>query len=213
MNQKPLFLAVALAALLVIGGAFCFISRRPVAVNQPAVIDPVVETPTQTEPENPVDTSDWNTYRNEEFGFEVKYPAQWEIKEKAGDNGDFSVVSLVSPETRALIEKRLVSETCDLSVYFYDSITSEPENRDKATTIEEMIGQNELVTRIGSTTLGGVDATDIIWGGNGAYYTILTVHNNHLYKVLSCHKATREQLSSTEKQIIKSFGFIEVNQN
>lgn len=47
MNQKPLFLAITLVALLVIGGAFCFMSRRPVAVSQPVVTDPVVETPTQ----------------------------------------------------------------------------------------------------------------------------------------------------------------------
>lgn len=58
MNQKPLFLAVTLAALLVIGGAFCFMSQRPVAVNQPVVTDPVVETPVQTEPEVP-SVSDW----------------------------------------------------------------------------------------------------------------------------------------------------------
>lgn len=51
MNQKPLFLAVALIVILVIGGMFCFMSRRPVAVNQPVVTDPVVETPVQPEPE------------------------------------------------------------------------------------------------------------------------------------------------------------------
>lgn len=78
MNQKPLFLAVALTALLVIGGAFWMMQKRQVAVNQPAVTDPVVETPVQTEPENPIDTSDWKTYRNEEYGFEVKYPKEWD---------------------------------------------------------------------------------------------------------------------------------------
>lgn len=28
---------------------------------------------------NNVDTSDWKTYRNEEFGFEVRYPSIWEM--------------------------------------------------------------------------------------------------------------------------------------
>lgn len=83
MNQKPLFLAVALAALLVIGGAFWVMQKRQMAMNQaPVVIDPVVETPVQTEPESSVDTSDWKTYRNEEYGVQFRYPSdeRWKLQ-------------------------------------------------------------------------------------------------------------------------------------
>ncbi|MGB3072842.1 MAG: hypothetical protein WBB68_01120 [Candidatus Moraniibacteriota bacterium] len=52
MNHKPLFLATALIALLVIAGAFwCIQNRPPMAVNQPVVTNPVVETPVQVEPQ------------------------------------------------------------------------------------------------------------------------------------------------------------------
>ena len=52
MNQKPLFLTVALIALLVIAGAFwCIQNRPPMAVNQPVVTEPVVEAPVQVEPQ------------------------------------------------------------------------------------------------------------------------------------------------------------------
>lgn len=52
MNHKPLFLVTVLIALLVISGVFWRIQNRPpMAVNQPVVTDPVVETPVQVEPQ------------------------------------------------------------------------------------------------------------------------------------------------------------------
>jgi hypothetical protein len=51
MNQKPLFLAVTLVALLVIGGAFWVMQKRQVTVNQSVITEPVVETSDQTESE------------------------------------------------------------------------------------------------------------------------------------------------------------------
>ena len=40
--------------------------------------------PPPPSPKEEIDTSNWKTYRNEEYGFEVKYPEEWEISsEKA----------------------------------------------------------------------------------------------------------------------------------
>ena len=33
---------------------------------------------------NEIDTSDWLTYRNKEYGFEVRYPADWEYNNRDG---------------------------------------------------------------------------------------------------------------------------------
>ena len=35
-----------------------------------------------------IDTSDWKTYRNEEYGFEVKYPVDWVIGQEEPDTGN-----------------------------------------------------------------------------------------------------------------------------
>ena len=42
--------------------------------------------PSQTE----IDTSDWKTYRNEEFGFEFRYPSDWTISDPI-PNSNFNI--------------------------------------------------------------------------------------------------------------------------
>ena len=38
-----------------------------------------------------IDTSDWKTYANEKYGFEVKYPKEWKVKENAPGSIEFSL--------------------------------------------------------------------------------------------------------------------------
>lgn len=35
-------------------------------------------------PDNTLDTSDWQTYKNEKFGFEVRYPKEWDVVYRNG---------------------------------------------------------------------------------------------------------------------------------
>lgn len=49
-----------------------------------------IYSPLKTETE--IDASDWKTYRNEVFGYKVKYPAKWQI-----DANDRAVVAFISP--------------------------------------------------------------------------------------------------------------------
>lgn len=67
-------------------------------MNQPETIDPVVETPVQTEPANPIDTSNWKTYRNEEYGFELKYPKTWINEEFASASIGLPVDCKITPK-------------------------------------------------------------------------------------------------------------------
>lgn len=45
------------------------------------------------------DTSDWKTYRNEKYGFEVKYPIDWKVADTSRvlDNRKYPAVNIESP--------------------------------------------------------------------------------------------------------------------
>jgi len=67
--------------------------------NQPTVIDD-----TNKEPEvitTNVDTSDWKTYRNEELGFEVKYPPTWKVQKA---NNSLTLIIPTGTEKHQILE-------------------------------------------------------------------------------------------------------------
>lgn len=69
MSKKIIISIVAVIILTLIGGGVWYWQKSE-TVNPPV-----------TENENPksetINTDDWQTYRNEEYGFEVKYPSTW----------------------------------------------------------------------------------------------------------------------------------------
>jgi hypothetical protein len=91
--NKNIFIIISVLILISLG-VILGLSLKPKP--QPTTLKP--ETPTVTQPtpkpqENPepIDTSNWKTYRNEKYGFEVKYPKDYdkveECKLKETDNG------------------------------------------------------------------------------------------------------------------------------
>lgn len=86
MNTKNIFLIFAFIAIIGFLGLFLFgnndKTKKPEDTSQHSLADrevgidkPVYEE--LTFPNNTLDTSDWEIYKNEEFGFEVKYPEEW----------------------------------------------------------------------------------------------------------------------------------------
>ena len=152
--------------------------------------------------------SDWQTYTNEEHGFQFQYPSDWGLSEGGEENPSSAVVSIASPETKERYESRRYPDSSDIIIFNYSSIADEPENKMNnlgATTIEEMVEKNTLVQEIGSTEIGGLPATEVVWGGYGAYHVILVMHNEQLFKIWF----PSTQVSETERAILSTFTFID----
>ncbi len=152
---------------------------------------------------------DWSQHTSNK-GFSISYPSDWELTTNSGDSGDSSVISLLSPETAAKVKSQESAYTQDINIYYYSTVSEEPENKAndlKATTLDGMINKSTVITEIGSIEIGGQSGTDVIWGGYGAYYTILTTKNSHLYKIQFATSETKADLTDTEREIISSFKF------
>ncbi len=112
-----------------------------------------------TFPYNTFDTSNWKTYRNEEFNFEIKYPEDWEtrtytkgdlnglvddggvgiISKTLGENISIIVVRQPLEERKEEIRKRLIQTNKlntlkDISVNNVSGIYAEPSSASAETT-------------------------------------------------------------------------------
>jgi hypothetical protein len=162
------------------------------------------------------ETASWKTYNNEEYKYEVKYPNDWVLDEKIKET-----VTLNSPENEKIrkdIEAGKVygeGYMRDIIISYYSSVSEEPENKANkfgAVTIDELIQRDTLITPLGQITFAGEKAYEVIWGGFGAYYSILIEKNNHLYVITFGNQEDKSKLTEIEKQILSTFRFIDIDE-
>lgn len=167
--------------------------------------------------ENSVDvTSDLKTYRNEEYGFEVKYPSGWLAKSENFKLGG-EAVTLNSPENQELLRKVERGEIYgegygdDMRISFASSIREYFDNKVNdyhAETLEEYISKAQpTISRVRRITFAGYSAFDMTKGGLGSYYSIMVDKNGEIYEVFFSYKWLEMQLSDTERAILSSFKF------
>jgi hypothetical protein len=81
--------------------------------------------------ETEIDTSDWQTYRNEEYGFEFEYPENWELTEN-----EYKVIMLKSPN----FDNKKIDYGGDIVFHIVDN----PNNHDFLDLFDTYTGSSRL---------------------------------------------------------------------
>ena len=109
MNKKALILSIPMIlAILLLGGWFLLREQKMAQESQNTPI--IGENPPTTntgniEPSANVDISKWKTYRNEEFGFELKYQEGYTIILQPGSNKTLGTLFVVNNEEYRDLQK------------------------------------------------------------------------------------------------------------
>lgn len=89
LSKSKIATALTLIILLAMAGGFLVsryqLGKKENGDNKKVVEEESKKIETSVLREDVVDTSKWKTYKNEEFGFEMKYPEDWEIEIKSSN--------------------------------------------------------------------------------------------------------------------------------
>jgi len=187
MRNKTKFIAILAVIIISVIGISAYLLQG--TGRQQKELTPVL--PTSTSPQVPeIDTSDWKTYRNEEYGFELRYPSDWEVIE------DFS---------QAVVNFEFTGPALDKSPGIEGAFLIQIYRLGKASNLREWVESfypEAAKVTIENTIINGYPAViarvPVEWAGTGSMSAIL--RNDRVFTFVIPHESN--------KSIFSTFKFI-----
>lgn len=152
-------------------------------------------------------TSTWKTYTNTKYGFEFKYPSEYQTSSVSicGNQFKDSKIFINSPERISVVQsvRDKSPEGCTDDINFSVYPTSQIGGLQNYSMLQAYRGGSTAIS------IDGVSGYELITHGFGTYYTIMLEKDGQIYEILFGNSVNRESLTSIEKGILSTFKFVE----
>ena len=226
-SGKILSLPLAIIALviIVIVGIYLALVVRQTKQEEELTQTPITSSdqsnsslPSNTSSSSPSDeTANWQTYKNEKYGFEFQYPQDWKFRKATTSEVAYGkIVYLQSSETIKGLENNKIDPgySYDLTVSYWKDINNEyarggtVANQKVYQNLNDFLNdQDTMKQKISETTLNGQKAYAVLIGGSGSNYGVMT-EKNGIYELSFETAWDLSKMTDEQKQILSAFKFI-----
>lgn len=193
IKRKPdkIYLAIFVVVALVVGGILVWWSRKQVQeINKEAEINTEIKIEKSIKETKDIDTSKWKTYVNEEYGYSVKVPEEWDMKEVKRD-GDITP-SVTYIDSKPISSIPVNTEFDTLMNIYVSTLDFQKETEDiryslgLANTEKEITVDNIECTEItGIDEMYGEDLINIVCLSQGKNYVVAYIPKEEYKKKIN----------------------------